>query len=96
MQRKRKERLPPRSPQPCPWKKSYRISNWREYNAALVKRGNFTLWIDEAALDGWLNNKHHGGRGAARTYSDAAIAAALLLKAVYRLPLRATQVGCTP
>ncbi len=64
---------------------------WREYNAALVKRGSFMVWIDEAAISGWLNEQHHGRRGASCTYSDTAITAALLLKAVYRLPLRATQ-----
>jgi hypothetical protein len=88
---KRKKRLPRHAPRHCPWKKCYRITNWRQYNAALVKRGSFTVWIDEAAIVGWLNHEHHGGRGAACTYSDTAITTALLLKAVYRLPLRATQ-----
>ena len=91
MKYKRKKRLPRHAPRYCPWKKSYRIGNWREYNASLVKRGSFTIWIDEAAIGVWLNKQHHGGRGASCTYSDAAITAALLLKAVYRLPLRATQ-----
>ena len=91
MKYKRKKRLPRHAPRHCPWKKSYRIGNWREYNAALIKRGSLTVWIDEAATDGWLNKQRSGRRGASCTYSDAAITAALLLKTVYRLPLRATQ-----
>ena len=26
---------------------SYKISNWREYNASLVRRGAITVWFDE-------------------------------------------------
>jgi IS5 family transposase len=71
-------------------KRSYRIRNWREYNASLVQRGSVTLWIDQAVLAGWLNQQRTGRRGASNTYTDAAIMAALTLKVVYRLPLRAT------
>jgi hypothetical protein len=49
-----------------------------------------TLWIDQAVLSGWLNQQRTGKRGASNTYTDAAIMAALTLKVVYRLPLRAT------
>jgi IS5 family transposase len=69
----------------------YRSRNWQEYNRSLVARGSLTLWIDQAVLDGWLNHERHGGRGASNTYSDTAILAALTLKVVYGLPLRATQ-----
>lgn len=71
-------------------KRSYRIRNWREYNASLVQRGSVTLWIDQAVLAGWVNPQRTGRRGASNTYTDAAIVAALTLKVVYRLPLRAT------
>ena len=91
MKYERKKRLPRHAPRHCPWKKSYRIANWPEYNAALVKRGSLTVWIDETASDGWLNKQRSGRPGASCTYSDAAITAALFLKVVYRLPLRATQ-----
>ena len=36
-----------KSPAPKP-KPRYRVTNWREYNRALVARGAITLWIDEA------------------------------------------------
>ena len=34
-------------------KPRYRVTNWRDYNRALVERGSLTLWIDEEVLDGW-------------------------------------------
>jgi len=72
-------------------KRQYRIRNWNEYNAALVKRGSLTIWVDEAAASLWLEPQSNGLRGASRFYSDGAIEIALTLKAVFRLPLRATE-----
>jgi hypothetical protein len=72
-------------------KQCYRVRNWREYNAALVGRGRLTVWIDEAALAGWLHQQKSGRPGASLTYSAVAIEAVLRLKAVYRLPLRGAQ-----
>ena len=31
----------------------YKVRNWAEYNRALIRRGQLTLWIDEAAVDAW-------------------------------------------
>ena len=62
-------------------KRQYRVRNWREYNAALVERGSLTVWLDEAALSGWVHQGKGGRRGASRIYTDAAIEAVLLLKA---------------
>ena len=73
------------SPRPKP-KPRYRVTNWREYNRALVARGSITLWIDEAVVAGW---RATGGKG--RRYSDAAILCALSLRAVFGLTLRQTQ-----
>jgi IS5 family transposase len=75
-------RKPP-APKPKP---RYRITNWREYNRALVARGAITLWIDDAVVAGWMAS---GGKG--WRYSDAAILAALGLRAVFGLTLRQTQ-----
>lgn len=74
-----------------PIKQTYRIRNWAEYNAALIQRGSFTVWLDEAMIAQWYTAEKTGRRGASNTYSDLAIQCALTLKAVYRLPLRATQ-----
>ena len=76
---------------PKPNSPTYRIRNWPEYNAALIQRGSFTLWLDEAMLEHWYNRQKSGRRGASNLYSDLAIQCALTLKAVYQLPLRATQ-----
>jgi IS5 family transposase len=72
-------------------KARYRIRNWREYNEALVNRGQLTLWFDEEAVASWEEKERTGRRGAPRVYSDVAILCALTLRAVFRLPLRATE-----
>ena len=84
----RRSSKPPRSGEK---KRQYRISNWREYNAALVQRGSLTLWVDEAALAGWRNQQRSGQPGKPRTYSDLAVTCMATLQMVYHLPLRATQ-----
>lgn len=72
-------------------KQQYRIRNWIEYNKALVSRGSLTLWIDTRATDSWLDHDQPARRGRRRTYTDAAIVCALLIREVYHLPLRSTQ-----
>jgi transposase len=72
-------------------KRQYRIRGWREYNRALVSRGSLTLWIDTRATDTWLDHSCPARRGRRRTYTDAAILCALLLREAYHLPLRSTQ-----
>lgn len=72
-------------------KQQYRIRNWTEYNKALVLRGSLTIWIDTRATDTWLDHDLPARRGRRRTYTDAAILCALLLREVYHLPLRSTQ-----
>lgn len=78
-----------RSPHPVetpPAKQTYRVTNWADYNRALVARGGVTLWLHEEVLRGW---RAVGGKG--MRYSDAAILCALSIRAVYKLPLRQTQ-----
>jgi Transposase DDE domain len=72
-------------------KRQYRIRNWTDYNKALVQRGSLTLWIDSRSTDTWLSTDCPHRRGRRRTYTDAAILCALLLREVYHLPLRSTQ-----
>jgi len=68
----------------------YRIRNWKQYNQALVNRGSLTLWVDPATLRAW---RYQGPaqQGAQYRYSDTAIQCVLTLRAVYHLPLRATE-----
>ncbi len=69
------------------YKTKYRVTNWAEYDKALVKRGDITLWISEDAIDSWAS-KPSGKRGAPRKYSDLAIETAITLRLIYGLPLR--------
>jgi len=87
----KKQKTNRRSPKRHSQKKSYRIRNWREYNAGLVQRGSLTVWVETATTTGWHNHQKSGRRGASCTYSDSAILCALTLQVVYHLPLRATQ-----
>ena len=64
----------------------YRVTNWAEYDKALVRRGDITLWISEEAIEAWTPARS-GKRGAPRKYSDMAIETALTLRLVYGFPL---------
>jgi len=77
------KQLPKRFANPKP---KYHLSNWREYNAALVERGSLTLWIDEAVIARW-----HAVSGKGTLYHDDAILCALCLRQVFGLALRQTQ-----
>jgi len=72
-------------------KRQYRIRNWQQYNRALIGRGSLTLWIDTRSTDTWLDHSCPRRRGRRRTYTDAAILCALLVRETYQLPLRSTQ-----
>lgn len=72
-------------------KVAYRIRNWKQYNRALIDRGNLTLWISEDAVASWYAARGGQGRGRPFTYSDACIELALTLRTLFRFPLRATQ-----
>ncbi len=71
-------------------KSPYRIRNWAEYEAALQKRGDLTVWLSDAALDAW-RAPASGKPGGQRTYADIAIEAALTIRMVFHLPLRQTE-----
>jgi hypothetical protein len=64
-----------------------RIQNWPEYEAGLKRRGELTLWLDEAAIAGWDAPRWTTPGGQAR-YSDLAIELVLTLRLVFHLALR--------
>jgi hypothetical protein len=66
---------------------TYRTTNWRAYNAALKQRGSLLIWFDPEME--WIAAPS-GRRGRPATFSDAAIQACLMLKALFGLPLRQT------
>ena len=71
-------------------KRTYKLRNWSEYNAALVKRGSLTLWLSDEVIAQWKNAQKTGKPGASKTYSDLAIQTLLTFKVLYGLALRQT------
>ncbi len=69
------------------YKTKYRVGNWAEYDRALVQRGDITLWLTTDAIAAW-KPAPSGRRGGQRKFSDQAIEAALILRLVFKLPLR--------
>ena len=68
-------------------KTKYRVRNWRAYERALVQRGDVTLWLSADARDAWRPSPS-GQPGGQRRFSDLAITTALMLRLIFRLPLR--------
>jgi hypothetical protein len=65
----------------------YKITNWREYNAGLKRRGSLTLWVDDKIAKGWYHNGP-SKRGGQLIYSSDCIVLLLTLKVTFRLPFR--------
>ncbi|PCS23472.1 Mobile element protein [Candidatus Enterovibrio escicola] len=57
-------------------------------NQALVNRGSITFWIDDAAIKVWHCLKHQGHRGCWFIFSDHSIETALMVKGMFKFPLR--------
>ena len=71
-------------------KQRHRVTNWRQYDAALRQRGSLTVWFTDEAIAGWRAQPRTTPGGQAN-YSPLAIETALPLRAVFRLPLRQTE-----
>jgi hypothetical protein len=71
-------------------KAKYRVKNWPEYDAALVRRCNLTVWVTKEALAAW-HAPATGKRGGQPIYSDISIETGLALRLVLRQPLRQTE-----
>ena len=73
-------------------RKSYRTTNWTEYEAALRQRGSVTVWISEEELRGWGPPERGQRRpGGQQRYSNHAIETALTVGMVFHLALRQTE-----
>jgi len=72
-------------------KATYRIRNWKEYNASLKQRGSLTIWVSPEAVGNWTTDELTGERGASPTYSDIAIETMATVQALYGLAGRQTQ-----
>ena len=53
-------------------KMKFKVTNWREYEAGLRRRGSLTLWLTPEALAGWAAPRRTT-RGGQPRYSDLAI-----------------------
>ena len=60
----------------------YRISNWSDYDRALVQRGSLTVWIDPDVRKYWTYDGP-AQRGAQYIYSELAIETMLTLREVF-------------
>jgi len=71
-------------------KMKYTVRNWAEYDVALRARGSLTLWVTAQAIAHWaaLPRSTPGGQC---FYSDLAIETSLMLRLVFRQPLRQTE-----
>lgn len=69
-------------------KVKYRVKNWCDYNKSLINRGSITFWFSEDTIKKWLSYKQTGEQGRPKIYSDEAIVCALMIREVYKLPLR--------
>ena len=69
------------------YKTTYRVGNWAEYDRALVRRGDVTLWLTPDAIATWVA-AGVGRRSGQLQYSDLAIETALTLSESYRVSRR--------
>src|SRR3954466_1472380 len=67
-----------------------RVTNWRDYDESLRRRGSLTVWFSDEAIEAW-EAERRTSRGGQPEYSDLAILTALTFKAVFRLAYRQTE-----
>ena len=63
------------------------VTNWREYEAGLRRRGSLTMWVTDEAMAAWAAAPRATPGGQA-VYSDSAIQTCLMLRAAFKLALR--------
>jgi hypothetical protein len=68
----------------------YRVTNWPDYDAALIRRGALTVWFTDEAIAEW-RAPATGRRGGQPIYSALAIETALTIRLVFHQPLRQTE-----
>src|SRR3954449_7187110 len=68
----------------------YRVQNWPEYDRALQRRGELTVWVTPEAIAAWCPPRT-GRRGRPRDYSDVAIETGHLRRLAFGRPWRQTE-----
>ena len=72
-------------------KTTYKVTNWREYNESLVRRGDITFWFSPQVIAAWEHGNAQWKVGRPFVYSDVAIEVLLTLRELFRLPYRQTE-----
>src|SRR5215211_1062848 len=67
-----------------------KVTNWRDYDESLRRRGSLTVWFSDEAVEAW-EAERRTSRGGQPEYSDLAILTALTFRAVFRLAYRQTE-----
>ena len=87
--------MPNKYPKKKGWnvpKQKYKLTNWSDYNEALRRRGDITVWLSEDAIAQWYAGERvYDGTGTPLLYTDFAVIICHEIRQVYRLPLRQTQ-----
>ena len=87
--------MPNKYPEKKGWnvpKQKYKVTNWSEYNKALRRRGDITVWLSNEAISQWFKtDRVYDGTGAPNLYTDFAIITCHEIRLVYKLPLRQSQ-----
>ena len=68
--------------------KNHAKRDLRNYNQKMINRGSLTFWFDQDCLANWVEKDGKRGRP---SFSDSVIQLGLIMRTVYKLPLRALQ-----
>lgn len=71
-------------------KARYKVTNWTEYNKALMARGNILFWLTEENLKNWYHKQQKDEKksGRPRIYSDSTIELLLTICQAHEVSLR--------
>ena len=87
--------MPDKYPEKRGWnvpKQKYKVTNWSEYNKALRRRGDISVWLSDEAISQWFKtDRVYDGTGAPKLYTDFALITCHEIRLVYKLPLRQSQ-----
>ncbi|QDU53847.1 IS5 family transposase [Aeoliella mucimassa] len=72
-------------------KRTYKVTNWKEYNKSLIERGNITIWFSDEALENWEHPNDQTKVGRPFVFSDTAIECLLTIRELLKLPYRQTE-----
>jgi hypothetical protein len=70
-----------------------KTTNWGDYKEKLERRGSLNLWIDEDLISDLNGGRVHlpvGGNGGPFDFPDVVIELLLMIRTVYKMPLRQT------